>query len=123
MQGNRQIRCLWDVVVVVVVVEGWCAKCPHFPRVADIFFGLHLTIFLMCACLFFSSDGGGNLRRHGDRAHFGRQGQNPGAAAHPSPAEGKPRAVLGSPFHWAFCGEYMYLFTLTVQYDRGPRAV
>ena len=50
-------------------------------------------LFFMCV------DGGGNVRRHGDRAHAGRQGPNPRTEAHPSPAEGTPGALLGRPLH------------------------
>lgn len=44
-------------------------------------------------------DGGGDVRRHGDRAHPGREGPDPRAEAHPPTAEGPPGALLGGPLH------------------------
>lgn len=51
------------------------------------------------------ADGGGDVRRDGDRADAGGEGQDPGAATHPPPAEGEPGALLGKPLHGAVRGE------------------
>lgn len=48
--------------------------------------------------------GGGDVRRDGDREDAGHQGQDPGAATHPPPAEGEPHALLGEPLHGTLHG-------------------
>lgn len=66
-----------------------------FSRRFFMLFGSLVFFYLFFMCV----DGGGNVRRHGDRAHAGRQGPNPRTEAHPSPAEGTPGALLGRPLH------------------------
>ena len=78
-----------------------CRLCRFLVcrRIFDVLFCF--VLFDVCVCV----DRGGDVRRHGDRAHPGRQGPDPRAEAHPPNAEGTLGALLGKPLHGTVRGE------------------